>query len=241
MKAMVLAAGLGTRLGELTRDRPKALVSIDGRTLLETVLRRLEQEGFSEIVVNAHHHAGQIARFLEDFQPSFGPILHLSLEKTLLDTGGALLHARGWLEGEEAFLVHNVDVLSDLPLAQLVNLARSGEAPAVLAVKERTSTRQLLFDAADRLIGKRSPSGDTLAKDIRPDLPIPLAFCGVHAARGDFLKRIRRTGAFGIVDAYLDEAAAGRQPVAFRADEYRWKDVGRPEHLAPLRQDGRDA
>lgn len=234
MKAMILAAGLGTRLGSLTRDRPKALVEINGVTLLDILLGRLEAEGFTEVTLNAHHHAPKLLGHVEQLRRHSPLRLHVSLEPDLLDTGGGLLGARRWLEGDEPFLVHNVDVLTDLPLGRLVTEHGSHPALATLVVKERPSSRQLLFDDDLRLQGARSADGDRWVLQEPPLFTNPLAFCGIHVVSPVFFQACRRQGRFGIIDAYLDLVRDGHTVRGWRADGHAWKDVGRPEHLSPL-------
>ena len=232
MTAMILAAGLGTRLGALTADKPKALVEINGVPLLEMVIQRLEAEGFDDITINAHHHAPKLLAFCEARRRTHPTALHLSLENTLLETGGGILAARRWLDGDEPFLIHNVDVVSSLPLRRLYEQhLRSGDY-ATLAVKERESSRQLLFDDKLLLIGARSPEGDRYVGQGPALFANPLAFSGVHVLSPAFFADNTRTGRFSIIDSYLDLARSGRAIRAWRGDSFAWKDVGRPEHLA---------
>lgn len=234
MKAMILAAGLGTRLGPLTHDRPKALVEINGTPLLELTLQRLEAAGFDDITINAHHHAPQVLAWVERRRRASNTSLHLSMEASLLDTGGGIVAARKWLDGDEPFLVHNVDVLSTIPLQRLVALHKASGAVATLAVKERQSARQLLFDPQLRLLGVRRPDGDRWVAPQPPLFADPFAFCGIHVLSPSFFAMIKRPGRFGIIDGYLDVVRAGQEVRGWRADAYAWKDVGRPEHLSPL-------
>src|SRR5436309_7396949 len=138
MKAMILAAGLGTRLQPLTQTRPKALVEIAGMPLLAWVIARLAQHGFTEIVVNAYHLADQIAAFLDEYQRQpdhAGVSLAVSKETDLLGTGGGLQKAAWFLDDGQPFLVHNVDVLTDLDLNCLMEAHRDSGAIATLAVQ----------------------------------------------------------------------------------------------------------
>jgi NDP-sugar pyrophosphorylase family protein len=234
MKAMILAAGLGSRLGPITFDRPKALVEINGTPLLELVLQRLESCGVHDITINAHHHAPQILAFVEKRRRETGITIHVSIEPTLLDTGGAIVAARRWLDNPGPILVHNVDVLSTIPLAQLIADHEKSQALATLAVKERPSRRQLLFDAQGNLVGARGPDGDRWVAKEPPLFADPLAFSGVHVISPGFFDACPRSGRFGIVDAYLDLVRDGYPVKAWRADAFAWKDAGRPEALTPL-------
>ncbi len=147
MKAMILAAGLGSRLRPLTDDRPKALVTVAGRTLLEITLSRLRSFGVSEVIVNAHHHAQMIVDYLKA-NDNFGMRIELSLEAELLDTGGGLKKTAPFFSDslQEPFILHNVDVLSAIDLGRMVRFHTEQAALATLAVQERASSRQLLFD-----------------------------------------------------------------------------------------------
>src|SRR5271167_769097 len=154
MRAMILAAGLGTRLRPLTNDRPKALVEVNGRTLLEITLLRLRRFGIREVIVNAHHFAEMIVAFLQTHD-NFGMRIEVSREDVLLDTGGGLKKA-GWffleksgdLDGDldEPFLLHNVDVISAIDFTKMLHAHRESKALATLAVHRRESSRQLFFN-----------------------------------------------------------------------------------------------
>ncbi|MEL6972512.1 MAG: sugar phosphate nucleotidyltransferase [Bacteroidota bacterium] len=152
MKAMVFAAGLGTRLRPYTNDRPKALVEVQGKTLLEIVLLRLKSFGVKEVVVNVHHYADMVVRFLNEHE-HFGLKIVISDERDmLLDTGGGLLKAKKYLE-DAPFLIHNVDILSDFDLEELFNQHRRDPCLTTLAVRQRKTSRYLEFDRYGRLCG----------------------------------------------------------------------------------------
>jgi NDP-sugar pyrophosphorylase family protein len=157
---MILAAGLGTRLRPLTDDRPKALVEVGGRTLLEITLCRLRSFGVDEVIVNAHHFSAMIVEFLKDHH-NFDLKVEVSLEEDLLDTGGGLKKAAHFFSGsDEPFLLHNVDVLSTIDLRRMVRFHQESNALATLAVQQRASSRQLLFDQSGQLCGRRSGSAE---------------------------------------------------------------------------------
>lgn len=241
MKAMVLAAGLGTRLRPLTDDRPKALVEIAGRTLLEITLTRLKNFGIHEVIVNVHHFADLVAGFLREHN-NFGMRIEVSREEVLLDTGGGLKNA-GWffLDGsgsdEEAFLLHNVDVISTIDFARMIRLHAESGSLATLAVQKRDSSRQLLFDANLQLCGRRA-GRDQAPELVRADSQVEeLAFGGVHVISPRMLPLMTESGVFSIIDAYLLLAGRGEKITAFRADEYYWRDLGK---AADLRQAARD-
>jgi NDP-sugar pyrophosphorylase family protein len=235
MKAMVLAAGLGTRLRPLTDDRPKALVQIAGRTLLEIVLERLRSFDVREVIVNVHHHADRIQDYLKA-NDNFGMRIGVSREDDLLDTGGGLKKAAHFFleDGEEArepFLLHNVDVISTIDLSRMVRFHVEQDALATLAVQERETTRYLLFDEYGQLCGRRAGRNGE-SELVRPSTGVQaLAFSGVHVISPRLFAKIEETGAFSIISTYLRLAAEGEKIVAFRADAYDWCDVGRPESL----------
>ncbi len=244
MKAMILAAGLGTRLRPLTDQRPKALVTIAGRTLLEITLRRLQSFDVSEAIVNAHHFAATIAEYLAAHH-NFGMKIELSHEEVLLDTGGGLKKA-AWFFLEsgssgEPFIVHNVDVISTIDLRRMVEFHLAHEALATLAVRQRETARALLFDEAGQLCGRRSGprAGNTDADEknlqvemVRPvATPQPLGFSGIHVIAPRLFAKMQEEGAFSIISAYLRLAAQGEKILAFRADGYAWRDLGRREDL----------
>ncbi len=241
MKAMVLAAGLGTRLHPLTDDRPKALVTVAGRTLLEITLSRLRYCGVKEAIVNVHHFADSIVDYLQANR-NFGMRIEVSREDDLLDTGGGLKKV-SWFFLEDGgsknqpFLVHNVDVLSTIDLARMVRFHSEHNALATLAVQPRDTSRLLLFNEHDQLCGRR------IGRDAEIEWAIPapqshaLAFSGIHVLSPRIFSELSEQGAFSIIPAYLRLAAHGEPILAFRADEYYWRDLGRPEDIAQAESD----
>ena len=240
MKAMILAAGLGTRLWPLTNDRPKALVEVGGRTLLEITLRRLDSFGIRDVIVNVHHFAQIVVDYLKK-NDNFGLHVEISREDDLLlDTGGGLKKAAWFFlqdrQPEEPFLLHNVDVISTIDFARMLKFHRDNDALATLAVQARETSRRLLFDEHNQLCGRQTgsetpeiarPSGQTTA----------LAFSGVHVISPEFLGMISEQGAFSIVRTYLRLAAEGQKLLAFRADQYYWRDLGKPENISQAAAD----
>jgi NDP-sugar pyrophosphorylase family protein len=241
MRAMVLAAGLGTRLRPLTDDRPKALVEINGQTLLEIALSRLRSFGFSEVIINVHHFAEMIVDYLKA-NNSFGMRTEISREKILLDTGGGLKKA-GWFftsdprQLDEPFLLHNVDVISTIDLGRMVQFHKDNKALATLAVQERKSSRYLLFDQQLQLCGRRA------GRDQEPELVRPaaqmqaLAFSGIHVISPRIFAMMSEDGVFPIIPVYLRLAAQGEKILAFRGDEYYWRDLGRVESIKAAAQE----
>ena len=239
MKAMILAAGLGTRLRPLTDDRPKALVEIKGRTLLEITLARLNEFGIREVIVNVHHFADMVVEYLEAKQ-NFGMRIEVSREDVLLDTGGGLKQAAWFFleDGrDEPFLLHNVDVLSTIDFASMVQFHNVNQALVTLAVQDRKSSRYLLFDEQGLLCGRRFEREDR-TELIRPVQPLQaLAFSGIHVISPRLLRMMTEAGAFSIIDAYLRLAASGEKLVGYRADPYYWRDLGTIESLQQAAED----
>lgn len=241
MKAMIFAAGLGTRLRPLTDDRPKALVELDGRTLLEVTLARLRTFGISDVVVNAHHFADKLAGYLADHK-NFGMKIDISHEDKLLDTGGGLKKAAHFFldknsNPDEPILVHNVDVISTIDLARMEEAHRGGYALATLAVQKRSTSRYLLFDEHRHLCGRRL-GRDATAEMVRPTRRVEsLAFSGIQIISPRLLTMLTEDGAFSIINSYLRLAGKGETVRAFRADEYYWRDVGRLEDLQKAAND----
>ena len=242
MKAMVLAAGLGTRLRPLTNDRPKALVEVAGRTMLAITLARLQAFGIREVVVNAHHFADMIVEYLRA-HGNFDMRIEVSREDdVLLDTGGGLKKAgyfflRDSGDANEPFILHNVDVISSIDFGKMLQFHRDHRALATLAVQKRESSRQLLFDENLQLCGREPGKGqpDEIAQPVGPTQP--LAFCGLHIISPRLISLMTETGAFSIIDVYLRLAASGEKIGAFRADEYYWRDLGKPGDLLQAAED----
>jgi NDP-sugar pyrophosphorylase family protein len=248
MKAMILAAGLGTRLRPLTDDRPKALVTVAGRTLLEIALARLRVFGVHEVIVNTHHHAGMISDYL-NANHNFGMRIELSHEPLLLDTGGGLKNAASFFLGsssspQEPFILHNVDVLSTVDLARMVRFHADRAALATLAVQHRETSRYLLFDQHGQLCGRRAGNKVTVSAEdphdemVRPAAePHAFAFSGIHVISPCIFAKMQEQGAFSIIDAYLRLAAQEEKIVAFSADESYWRDLGRPASIIEAERD----
>jgi NDP-sugar pyrophosphorylase family protein len=228
-RAMVFAAGLGTRLKPFTDSHPKALAPVNGKPLLQRNIEYLLRHGVRDIVVNVHHFADQIVDFLEHHH-NFGIHLAISEEQPApLETGGGLLRASAFLEAHDGpFVVMNADILTDLDLTALYLDHVRHRPLATLAVTRRQSSRVLLFDGGMRLSGwQHLSTGDV--RIVRADAgPLqPFAFTGVHVIEPALLRCVGRTGAFSIIDAYLD-LADGHVIRGYDHDGDRVVDVGRP-------------
>lgn len=228
---MIFAAGLGTRLRPLTNDRPKALVEVYGKPLLEWVILKLRKNGIKEIVVNVHHFADKIEAFLEE-KENFEIDIQISDEREfLLETGGGLKYAKDLLKGDEPILIHNADIISDLDLQSFIEFHKQQKALASLAVSNRNTSRYLHFDEENLLTGwenikttevrpARNPSGE-----IRR-----LAFSGIHLINPEFLDLIIEEGKFSIIEVYL-RLASRKNIIGYQHKSTNWFDVGKPENL----------
>ena len=241
MKGMILAAGLGTRLRPLTDDRPKALVEIAGRTPLELALTRLREFGIHDVIINTHHFADMIVQYLKK-NDNFGMHIEVSREDVLLDTGGGLKKAADFFlkdqrDRETPFVLHNVDVISTIDLSRMAEFHRENQALATLAVQDRETSRYLLFDERHHLCGRRAGRGqeDELVGSSKP--AEALAFSGIHIISPRLFELMLENGIFSIVTAYLRLATLGEKILAFRADDYYWRDLGRPDDVVHAAQD----
>ncbi len=231
MKAMIFAAGLGTRLKPITDKIPKALVSVGGIPILELVIKKLQKEGFDEFIINVHYFSEQIVDFLKK-NNNFGSIIHISDEtQKLLDTGGGLLNAEKFLSGTEDFLICNVDILTDIDIKTLFDTHRKNNALATLAMTKRESTRRLVFDSQNRLCywentktgeikPAKSPIGDTIHS----------AFAGIQVISPKIFDKINLKGKFSIIDLYLQLANDNKICSAEFEPKY-WFDIGSVEKL----------
>lgn len=233
---MLLAAGLGTRLRPLTDHTPKALVDVGGVPILERVARRAIAAGADRLVINTHHLGERIEAYVRA-RDGFGVPVAFSREaEAPLETGGGLLHAAPLLRRDGPILLHNADILTDLPLRALLDAHAASGALATLAVMDRPSARKLLFDGAG-LLG-RIDEGKGVDVRVRPAVGAvtALAFGGVHALDPALLDRITERGAFSILDPYLRLAGEGARLLPFRVDGAVWLDIGRPAQLEEARR-----
>lgn len=252
MKALVFAAGLGTRLGEYTRSHPKALVEVGGVPMLLHVLRRLSNAGVTEAVVNVHHFAEQIFDFLNDVGESLNMTVRVSHEKDLLlETGGGILEAEDILRPDGPFIIHNADILTDFSLDDMLHAyEEKASGGAALLVAKRDTSRYLLFDGDMRMrgwtnvsTGQVRPAGASVARDYSMR-----AFGGVHIFSPALLPALRiynnsrvAAGAecnahgicrFSVMDFYIDICTSGSIYGYEPGKPYNWFDIGKPETLA---------
>lgn len=235
---MIFAAGLGTRLKPFTLYHPKALVPLCGVPMLQRIIEKLKASGVNEFVVNVHHFANQIVDFLKD-NNNFGCEIHISDESDLLlDTGGGILKARKWLEGEE-FIVHNADIYTGFSISEMINQHLSSCSDVTLLVKNRSTSRYLLFDENGIMRGwENIKTGEVKPQGIDPENMSQLAFGGVHVLRGSifsaldtYAKEIDKR-VFSITPFYVDYCNKLKISGFQSANPYSWFDVGNPETLA---------
>ena len=236
MKAMIFAAGLGTRLRPLTDHQPKALVNVGGVPMLERVILRLKGAGFDDITVNVHHFGEQIIDFLQAKRYA-GVTIHISDERDLLlDTGGGILKAKPFLEGNEPFLVHNADIMTDIDLGALYRHHLTHRAEATLVVSQRNTSRYLLFDAQQRLQGwTNKQTGEVLPADldIAAGHYTPLAFSGIHVISPTLYRWMGETpwsGKFSIIPFYVAICREARIQ-GYQPEQMHFFDVGKIETL----------
>jgi NDP-sugar pyrophosphorylase family protein len=234
LKALILAAGLGTRLMPLTTHTPKALVKVNGMTLLEIAIRRLASQGFNEIIVNVHHHADQVINYLEMSQFENVQIAISNETDQLLDTGGAILKAKWFLNGKEPFLVHNVDVISNLSLKTILTEHKDRNALATLSVIDRVTKRYFLFDDGLRLRGWTDTSNGEIRMAGGSDFTLrKLAFSGIHVISPGIFNLIEEQGRFSVIDTYL-KLAADHPIHGFLQPGMTWFDLGKPDQIATV-------
>jgi NDP-sugar pyrophosphorylase family protein len=232
MKAMVFAAGLGTRLRPYTESMPKALVPVAGKPMLEILIKHLQAFGINDIIINVHHFASQVIEFLKR-NNNFGANIRISNEQEwLLDTGGGLKKASWFFDDNEPFLVQNVDVISDLDYRDMLEMHSKSGAMATLAVSHRETSRYFLFDDTMQLCGWENIKTAEL-KMVRPDVQNlkRLAFSGIHIIDPMIFSLMHQNGKFSIVDTYL-ELAVSHRVSGVEHDSQNWVDMGKPEELA---------
>lgn len=230
-KAMIFAAGMGTRLFPLTNDRPKALVKVAGKTMLEHTIEKLQSFGIKEMVINVHHYADFMIDYISKLNYR-GINFHISDESDqLLDTGGGLLKAKDFFDDSNPFIAHNVDIISDIDLAKMYKNHINQDALISLAVANRQSTRYLMLDG-NRLCGWQNIQ--TNNKVICFSTLIPpqnLAFSGIHVIDPKLFNLMKETGKFSITKTYL-RLAISEKIIGFEHDADYWADLGTTEKIA---------
>lgn len=231
--AMIFAAGLGTRLYPLTKDKPKALVEINGQPLLQTVIERIIAAGITDIVVNVHHFSQLVKDYLASH--SFEANIRISDETDfLLDTGGGLKFAEQLLNPADHILLHNVDILSDIDLNRLIINHIENEALATLAVKERPTSRYLIFDKKTmQLSGWENVKTGEILESRCTDNPVKLAFSGIHVVSKAIFPMIPSGKKISMTPLYV-EMAKTQNIRGYLHQQDQWMDVGKYEDVMKL-------
>jgi NDP-sugar pyrophosphorylase family protein len=231
MEAMIFAAGLGTRLYPLTKNKPKALVEICGKTLLDRCLEKIIKVGCKRIVINAHHFSDLIEQYLKNNK--YNAEIILSKEEELLDTGGGLKNAKKYFSLKENILIHNVDIISQIDISAMQDNLNNSNALAILAVSKRLSSRQLLFNKENLLSGWQNTQTKQEIITRENQNLIPLAFSGVHIIRPEVLELMPNENKFSIINHYL-ELSKNNDLLAFKHENIIWYDLGKYEQIAEI-------
>lgn len=234
MKALIFAAGKGTRLKPFTDHHPKALAMVNGIPLLERNIRYLQSYGINDFVINIHHFGEQIVDFLKN-NGKFGANIEISDEKNeLLETGGGLVFARKFLDHGEDFLILNADILTNLNILDFVTYHKKNDDFATLAVSDRTSSRKLFFNNEMILRGWLNvQTGEQRLAEFNKGFKA-LAFSGIHCISPEIFNKIKRKGKFSIMEEYLDLMLTER--IHGYEHNARLIDVGRPESVLEAEQ-----
>jgi NDP-sugar pyrophosphorylase family protein len=231
MKAMILAAGLGTRLRPLTDTKPKVLVEVGGYTMLEITIRYLKKYGIDEIIVNVHHFADQVIEYLAK-NNGFGLRYSISDERDLLmDTGGAIVKAAGLLGDNDPFILIGADILTSIDLSAMIQFHKMHKPLVTLAVKDRITSRSLLFNESMQLVGWReNSSGETKGNSAAS---YALGFSVIHIIEPKIFSLIEEIGPFSIIDLYL-RLMDSQSIMGCRQDQSIWLEFGRADRISAL-------
>jgi len=231
MKAIIYAAGLGTRFKSWTDQHPKALAVVNGKSLLQRNIEYLQQYGITEVVVNVHHFSKQVREAVIDNKGWGSEILISDETDKLLETGGGLMKAKHLLEGEEPFISLNVDILTNMDLGKLIAYHQQHQSLITMGITSRNSSRVLLFDETNRLCGwKNQQTGEEKIAIQKLNL-IAKAYSCVVVYEPKIFSLIKQEGKFSIIDAYLD-LAADHTILGYDHSGDHLVDVGKPESVA---------
>lgn len=223
-QAMILAAGMGTRLGELTSQKPKALVEYQGKPLLKHILEKLKDSGFTKIIVNVHHFADLVVEFLEKQKDEFDEII-ISREDELLDTGGGIKYASRYFD-HSPILIHNVDIISNIDLNKFWEFHKNNDEMVSLAVKDRPTTRSLLINDSDLLCGWRdNRNGDEIISR-EDDIHIPIAFSGIYIMDKKYIDMLPQVSSYNIMNEFL-KSSKELDISCYNHTGDDWKDIGK--------------
>jgi len=230
MKAMILAAGLGTRLKPFTDSHPKALAIVNQKTILSRNIEYLKSFGITDIIINVHHFANQIIDHTNENQ-NFGINITISDETDeVLETGGGLKKAAWFFNDHQPFVLMNVDILTDMNLGNMIQYHLDKKPLATLAVSERTSSRCFLFNKTNELCGwKNKQTNEEKISKPNEEL-IPYSFSGIHIIDPTLLPLIKQEGKFSLVDVYLDLAKT-QTILGYNHTGCHLMDVGKPESI----------
>ncbi len=230
-KALVFAAGLGTRLSPLTDTLPKALIPLGSKPILEHILLKIKHIGISDVVVNVHHFADNIIEFL-DSKHNFGLNIMISDERDcLLETGGGLVHARPLLHPASEILIHNADVYSNIDLSKLIEYQRNNNVLATLAVQNRKSKRMFSVNNSGYVSGWKNFDTN---EEIGEQSSVYKSFTGIHVVSSKIFDMLPSSGVFSITPEYL-KICKSFDISTFDADYSFWFDIGTPEKLEEAR------
>jgi len=235
MKAVIFAAGLGTRLYPLTKDKPKALVKIDDRTLLELAILRLQKFGINEFVINIHHFANDVLKYLKEKQYFNAKITISDESDLLLDTGGGLLNMKYHLL-EDDFIIYNVDILSDIDLSAMLDFHQKTNSIATLAIRNRETRRYFLFDDNFQMRGWENINSNEIkyTSNLKTGLN-RFAFSGIHIVNPKIFKYVFNDKVFSIISWYLDLAKT-QKISGFDHSESFWLDAGKISTLNEMKR-----
>ncbi|MFH1610397.1 MAG: sugar phosphate nucleotidyltransferase [Patescibacteria group bacterium] len=231
MRALILAAGFGTRLQPITNKIPKALVEIKGKTFLERAILYLQRNHIEEILINTHHFAEQIQNFLKN--KKFGIPVRTIFESEILDTGGAIKNTKYFLQNSDPFVVYNVDVITDLNLKPAIDFHKKNNNLATLLVKERPTQRPFIVDANNLIVGhKNLKLNETrmIKKDFQKSLH-DVGFLGIHILSPNIFNLMPQENVFGATPFYLDLIEKGQDINIFDCGDCFWEDVGSLEKI----------
>ncbi len=233
MKALIFAAGLGTRLKPLTDTMPKALVTVGGLPLLEIAIQKLAKVGVTDFIINIHHFADQIEHYISSRPPSKLTFAFSDERQLLLDTGGGLKKAAHFFNDNQPFFIYNADIINDLDLRQFYQFHETSSSDVTLAVMNRESSRKLLFDEQNRMIGWKNTSKDEYRWATKTPISLyqELAFSGIHIVNPSVLSRLpKEKEIFSMIDFYLD-IADNIHIQAYCQNDCTLLDVGKPDTL----------
>ena len=230
MKAMIFAAGLGTRLGDLTRNTPKALVKVSNWTLLDLIIKKMIAFGIRDIIINVHHFANQMEDYIRTYSSDKVNLFISDERNQLLDTGGALKHALDVFEEDENILIHNVDIISNLDFNDFEQTFLSNSANVLLAVKNRDSSRKLLFDKKNKLIGwKNLLNNEQILVQGKTNCENQYSFSGISMMKASVPASFSDSGAFPLILALLK--IAEHQKIIAYTENHKWIDTGKAESI----------